>query len=389
MNFDIVLERQTRNKLNPENARKTLRTIVKAAERNKDMGISAGLSKLGEPSELFDEAGAAIGWQYSVKARLKEDKARTKEVGMRRLEHAFEMVTRRAASRDWVVRKASEATVLPAQAFLAGEPQAIPAPSTVVRTPFVVPALNDEVMKGFFNGVYEREAHIRLIHDSVTRFRESNGRIRGHTLLHGLPAGCKTTMFERFKEWYESDGGDFERVRFLDGPTLSKAGLENWLLRQAADRTLPEILVIEEVEKQPLDNMLTLLSVMGSGYVAKHNARVQDRQECKCLVWATCNDPELLRVFRNGALWSRFSHRWHCSRPTKDLMSKILSREVEAIGGRQEWVAKVMEFAYDKLKLEDPREIIALLDGGDRLLDNSYQRDVLSILSAQQQETSN
>lgn len=388
MNLDFVLERQTVNKLNPENSRKIMRHIAKAAERNKDMGVTVGLSAFPEPVEIFDEIGNSTGWAYTVKGRLKESKARTKEVGMRRLEHALEMVTRRATSRDWAVRKAADALVFPAKAYLAGEPQAIPAPSTVVREPFVVPALGQDIMGAYFSGVYEREAHIRLIHDSVTRFRESNGRIRGHTLLHGLPAGCKTTMFERFKDWYDG-GGDFERVRFLDGPTLSKAGLENWLLRQAADRNLPEVLVIEEVEKQPLDNMLTLLSVMGSGYVAKHNARVQDRQECKCLVWATCNDPELLRTFRNGALWSRFSHRWHCARPTKDLMEKILGREVQAIGGRPEWVAKVMEFAYDKLKLEDPREIIALLDGGDRLLDDSYQRDVLSILSAQEQETKN
>lgn len=80
-------------------------------------------------------------------------------------------------------------------------------------------------------------------------------------------------------------------MTFVDATTASKAGLENWLLDKAETGTLAEIIVLEEIEKQPLDNLLTLVSLMGSGYVAKLNARVGHRKElANVLVWATCND---------------------------------------------------------------------------------------------------
>ncbi|MEW3709423.1 hypothetical protein QOZ51_30150, partial [Pseudomonas aeruginosa] len=91
------------------------------------------------------------------------------------------------------------------------------------------------------------------------------------------------TLFERFKNWFEESDG-VERVKFLDATTMSKAGLENWLISAADDRMLPDILVLEEIEKKSPDNLLCLLSVMGSGYVAKHNARVQARKQCNCLI---------------------------------------------------------------------------------------------------------
>jgi hypothetical protein len=71
-------------------------------------------------------------------------------------------------------------------------------------------------------------------------------------LLYGPPASAKTSLFKAFKALYEKDG--WERVVVIDG--------------YAKDETLPDVLVIEEVEKQDPKNLRCLLSVMASGYLA-------------------------------------------------------------------------------------------------------------------------
>src|SRR5262245_31260964 len=107
--------------------------------------------------------------------------------------------------------------------------------------------------------------------------------------------------------------------------SASKAGLENWLLDRAEQDELADIIVLEELEKlQPLDNLLPLVSLMGSGYIAKLNARIGRRRElANVLVWATCNDEAIIRRWRNGAIWSRFAKKLHCARPSRELMGCI------------------------------------------------------------------
>jgi hypothetical protein len=73
-------------------------------------------------------------------------------------------------------------------------------------------------------------------------------------------------------------------------------------------------------------------------------------------------------------------------------MKQILLDTVERIGGNPEWVDRAMEFAYEVMPqvvghpMDDPREIKGLLDGRDRLLDGSYQLDLLAILKAEKDE---
>ena len=69
------------------------------------------------------------------------------------------------------------------------------------------------------------------------------------------------------------------------------------ILEKAEQGELAEIIVLEEIEKvQPLDNLLPLVSIMGSGYLAKMNAHVGNRGETtNVLVLATCNDERVIR----------------------------------------------------------------------------------------------
>jgi hypothetical protein len=115
---------------------------------------------------------------------------------------------------------------------------------------------------------------------------------------------------------------------------MTKAGLEDWLLLRAEEGSLPEIIVLEELEKQGEGVLLPLISVMGSGYLAKTNARVGRRVEkMPILVFGTCNNEKRLREFHDGALWSRFTHKLPWRRPGRELMKEILIREVAQRGG--------------------------------------------------------
>lgn len=392
--WDLVLEKKSRIQLNHDNARGQLKAIAQVVGRNKSLGFEGKIGRLHDPKVVTDEDTQQEMYRYLVKLRLVKARSNSETTLQKQFEHILRIVTGKAQAKGWTL--------------LSERPQAATATTTapiseVVLPPrpeFVVPELTEAVFATYFSGVYEREAHIRTIHDGVKSYidtlkrNKSDPRVsiaRSHVLLKGKPAGCKTTLFERFKVWYEANGdGKTERVLFVDGPTMSKAGLENFLLERAEEQNLPEILVIEEIEKQDPNNLLTLVSLMGSGYVSKLNARVGFRKEmANVLVWATCNEEEVIQKFRNGVLWSRFVQRRHCSRPSKELMHKILLDRVEKVNGNPLWVERVMEFAFEIVPrvtgrpLDDPREIQGLLDGRDRLLDGSYQRDIIDIVKAE------
>ncbi len=372
MYWNLVFVRDSRNKLNENINGKILKNITSLIEKQKSYGFKVDLKLDG----LSSPANTNGGYRTIVKCKVSEDLAKTPELAEKRWEKLFEIIKKKAGAREWTIKDESE-VVTNNQGELETQEMS--------NGPFIIPELTQKVMEEQFGGVWERSGHIRLIHDTVKTFATSEGTIRGHTLLYGLPAGCKTTLFERFKNWYEAEDG-VERVKFLDATTMSKAGLENWLLSAADEGLLPDVLVLEEIEKQSPDNLLCLLSVMGSGYVAKHNARVQMRRQCNCLIWATCNDSFILRQFRAGALWSRFAHRWYCPRPSKTVMRSILLEKIESIGGNPVWADKIMDFGWDEMQERDPRTLISLLDGGNRLLDNSYQQDILSISEAKNLE---
>ncbi len=328
---------------------------------------------------------------------------RDPDAANRQFQHILGVVTKAAQKRGWTVRTHAALTNL-----FFGKPTAEPEADDLdlvvhpTRPPFFVPDLTDAVLATFFAGIYEREPHIRLIHDAVQNHvvtLEKNAAdpsvevCRSHILLKGKPAGAKTTLDERFKAWYEH-GGDTERITFVDMQSATRAGLENWLLDQAEMGKLADIVVLEEIEKvKPLDNLLPLVSLMGSGYVAKLNARVGRRKElANVLVLATCNNEHLVRTWNDGVLWSRFAHKLHCTRPGRELIRIILLDKTAKARGDPAWVEKAVEFAFDIYPqvtgrpMDDPREVRGLLDGKDRLLDGSYQRDILAILKAEAAE---
>lgn len=380
MRLDLMIERRSINRLNDEILRKNLRDIVNVVSRNKQFRMKGQIGRLHEPAKIINDQ-AKEEYQYRVKLRIEKEGFSQPDVVSKHLAHAKKLVIERARSYGWRPMEApSEFVAAPA------------------RPVFVVPTLDDKQMHEITSGIYDREQHVRVIHDGVVDFfdtlakHQTDAKVevsRSHVLLKGPPAGAKTSLFERLKKWYEKDNG-IERVTFVDATTTSKAGLENWLLDKAENGTLTDIVVLEEIEKQPLDNLLTLVSLMGSGYIAKMNARVGHRKElAQILVWATCNQEEIIQNFRNGVLWSRFSNKLHCTRPSRERMHQILCDKIKQRHGNVKWADAAIEFAYETINkefgkpMDDPRDVIALLAGRNRLLDGSYQSDRLDILRAE------
>lgn len=190
----------------------------------------------------------------------------------------------------------------------------------------------------------------------------------------------KTEILLAYEQWLGE-----EWILSLDATTLSKAGLEKLLIKASQEKRLAPIVKIEEIEKVTEPKSLnSLLQGMDTrARIQRTNARDGDLfAEFKSLVWATCNDSNLLRKFADGALWSRFSMRPTCKRPNQDTMKKILMRvcrdvsDAGGIAGDERHVNVVLEFMWGPLKemneykadYNDPRLGRALLSGGDRLL---------------------
>jgi hypothetical protein len=369
---DLFLERLTERKLNPAKMTARLKVIAQVASRNSTYGVVGSLDTTNPKPEIVGE-----NYRYCVKLRISKTSYRSEEAANDRLDRVEINIRRAAERRGWQLQNTKpEANVF--------EPKSEKA--VVVATPkpdFKIGNLDQGVLDNHFKGVFSRESHIRIIH-SATEMAVSTGfRKRRHVLLYGKAASCKTTVFNRLKNWYEGDGTS-NRVKIIDATTATKAGLETWILSNAQDGTLPEILCLEEIEKFEPNNLLCLLGIMDTrALISRTNARIGTASAiARLLIWATCNNARKLKEFQSGALWSRFSHQLPCTRPSRDEMLAILLNEIAEIGGNPAWAEPALSFGWDVLRTDDPRKIISLLDGRERLLDESYQIDYLTVLSA-------
>ena len=371
MQLDVAMQKIVKIRVPDDTLNRVLTGIAEAAVKNKKHGLAVEAVEV-LPPEVIDWPEGGTRLRYAGRVRLRQSKAKSPEKALKGFRYAFAMLAKRAKGKGWEVLGEPP-----------GDPGTLPAATRPPRPPFQLPDLTPEVINEAFAGIYERDAHVRIIHDAARTFVATGRRQASHVLLHGEPAAAKSTLFGCFKALYER-GSEVERMVFIDAQTMTKAGLEDWLLQRAEDGSLPEIIVLEELEKQGEAVLLPLISVMGSGYLAKTNARVGRRVEhMPILVCGTCNNEKRLREFHDGALWSRFTHKLPCRRPGRALMKEILVREVEKRGGSAAWVEPALALGYDVLHTDDPREIIGLLDGGDRLLTGEYQADYVSVRAGQ------
>jgi hypothetical protein len=364
MQREYILEKRSINKLNERKVKKQLRSIRDVVNNNATWGATAKVSK----ANISDLTEGTYKFLYSAKLKLEaseETKADLAEQALRKVATTpavkWEVCSKEQAARVYAERK-------------------------ITVNQWVAPALTDEIINTEFSELVGRDAHLRIIHDSTELFCDSGGIERAHTIAFGEPGAAKTSMFMLLKQFYESHSefadGKHEIVHCLDATSITKAGLENYLLDKAEARELPKILYLEEVEKYDLNILLPLGSIMDNrGVLTKLNARVDRSAKISMLVWMTCNDENFVKNWHRGYIWSRCGNKIQCVRPTQEeMLNIILPQKIKRMGGDPAWAKPACEFSYDVLKTTDPREILAVLSGRDRLLDGSYQRDRLAII---------
>lgn len=231
-----------------------------------------------------------------------------------------------------------------------------------------------------FTGIFGRAGHIRLIASAIKRMKDTKGQKRNHILLWGLPGCAKSHIL---MGWMKVLGvGGYVTV---NANSVTRAGVERIFLDRLKETGCPPIFFAEEVEKSIESISNVWLSIMDDrAEVRKVTYHRQERAETPVLMVATANDKVLLdrlhggRPGYPGALSSRFTKKLYVPRPDVEIMKRILLRDIELYGGDIAWVEPCLDIAGE-LKTNDPRIVLSLLDGQDRLLDGSYKEDILNI----------
>jgi SpoVK/Ycf46/Vps4 family AAA+-type ATPase len=225
-----------------------------------------------------------------------------------------------------------------------------------------------ENIKEYFSHIYERDLHITEILGAIGLARDTDMRMREHVLLYGYPGCAKTELIQTIPEIF----GEVA-VKELDATALTKAGAERMLLESPQ---VPKIILLEELEKTIEGNLPWLLAVLDTrGKITKTNARMDVSRLTRCLVIATVNDVDKFKNFQSGALYDRFCHRLYCPLPSRELLQKILLREVVNIpGGDPAWIEPAIEYALEVENTYQVRRVLAIMAlGRDRLITGEYQ----------------
>jgi hypothetical protein len=229
-----------------------------------------------------------------------------------------------------------------------------------------------------FKGLYNLEAQIRILASSVRTAMETDGRLRNHVDLNGPPGCGKTSIVKAFFEG--DDGFPIGSWITFAADSATKAGYQKMFLQELERTGVPPMLALEEVDKTSGEALGPFLSALDRrGVMQKTDARTRKKIDIKSLCWATVNDVNKYRDMLAGALYSRMTKHIRVPQPTYEIITKILHREIEEFFGddkkKHRWVEPCIELAKE-LRVHDPRTIIGFLDGGDRLLDNTYQSDL-------------
>jgi hypothetical protein len=218
----------------------------------------------------------------------------------------------------------------------------------------------------FFGHIYQRDEHIDIIFSALNAAKVSRFENRYHVILWGDPACGKTEIAKAFKDMLGEDA-----VLEYDATSTTAAGA----IQDLDERdVMPRVLIVEEIEKTDENSVRWLLALLDHrAEIRKVTARKKIQLDIKLVCIATVNDYEQFEKMLYGALASRFPHHLYCPRPSREILMKILMREVTNVEGNEEWIAPAIKLS-EELGITDPRKVTALcLCGGDELLDGSYQ----------------
>lgn len=217
-----------------------------------------------------------------------------------------------------------------------------------------------------FGHLYGLDAQIERVKRALEASERSGWRNRFHCALIGPPGCGKSDLCQSIKNALGASA-----VMEFDATSTTMAGAQ----KNLGDRLeLPRVLLVEEIEKA--ESALTwLLSVLDlRGEIRKTTAKGNIQKDTKMLAVATVNDYRLFKKLNSGALASRFANRIFFQRPGRELLERILLREIDKVDGNRKWATPALNYCEEN-KIYDPREVIAIcMVGAEKLLTGEYQR---------------
>ena len=221
--------------------------------------------------------------------------------------------------------------------------------------------------ESYFSHLFGRDAHVARIKGAIEAAIMSDFSNRFHAALAGPPGCGKSDICRSLQKALGADA-----VMEYDATATTAAGA----IKDLAEREiLPRILIVEEIEKADEKALAFLLGLMDMrAEIRKTTARATIQRDTKLLVIATVNNIELFKKLNAGALASRFANKIGFSRPSRDQLAMILTREVGKLGdnGDERWIKPTLDYCEDH-GITDPRQVISLaLCGREGWLDGSY-----------------
>jgi len=223
--------------------------------------------------------------------------------------------------------------------------------------------LNNESSFSKFYGI---NSQIRMVLSPLQSAIQTVGKRMVHSVLFGPPACGKTSVLNKLETIIGR-----ENILKLDATTTTKAGIEKLFL----GTSIPPVVILEEAEKANEDwlrNWLSLLDERSEIRKVSHKETII--KNIDILFYCTVNDSDKFNDLLDGALASRCKNKIYFPRPSIETIEKILYRDIQENGGKNEWVPFALQLAKE-LGVDDPRIILSFLSGGDRLLSGLYQED--------------
>lgn len=315
-----------------------------------------------QSSRFMRRGDGVSGYKYSVKlqATCKPNKQRST------LAQEFDNIVASLDQRIKSPRVRWQVAETDGEAYVPREVEkfAIDANEQVMYAPLEMPA--DDEWTNAFRGMFGMDDYITVIRSALETALDSNWEKRINVLLQGPPACGKTDLCKRLKKLLGN-----EAVLEFDATSTTMAGAQQMLNER---EEMPRVLIVEEIEKAPEASLQWLLSVLDlRGEIRKTTARGNVLKEVHMIGIATVNNVNLFNRLAAGALSSRFPMPLEFRRPSDEILSLILAREIEAVGGDLAWIEPTIQYAH-RIGSTDPRQLTAIcLTGRERLLDGSYQ----------------
>jgi ATPase family associated with various cellular activities (AAA) len=222
---------------------------------------------------------------------------------------------------------------------------------------------------GAFDHLYGLDSHIARILSALQAGIMSNWTNRYHCALQGPPGCGKSDICRTIKSILGEDA-----VMEFDATATTAAGA----IQELSEREiLPRVLIVEEIEKADPKSLSFLLALCDlRGEIRKITARSNIQRDTKVFVIATVNNVPLFDSLQANALSSRFANKINFRRPSRDMLIKILTREISKVDGNLDWIEPALNYCETRPEpIVDPRIVTALcLCGREKWLDGSFAK---------------